>query len=170
MVLNPTQKGADEMPTRPSIFFRLADSCPPTERIKKPWGNLWNVTILLFFLSWTLIRSLKPNKKTHQEYPSRWWFQTFVYFHPDPWGVGIPIWRALHFQMDWFFPTNSPRWKQDETWRVSGWNFRRSQITKLFANLDQIRSMGVLNGQSVRIDITSHHYFFMSQMYVKYGE
>lgn len=73
--------------------------------------------------------------------------------------------------MDWFFPTNSPRWKQDET----GEEFRDEIFEDLrsknfFANLDQIRSMGVLNGQSVRIDITSRHHFFMSQMYVKYGE
>lgn len=48
MVLNPTQKGADEMPTRPSIFFRLADSCPPTERIKNH-GETFETAQFCFF-------------------------------------------------------------------------------------------------------------------------
>ena len=51
------------------------------------------------------VQTRKPWVKRRLQCPaekwgSRWWFQSFFYFHPDPWG-NDPIWLIDTFQMGW---------------------------------------------------------------------
>ena len=45
----------------------------------------------------------EPQKKTCRAagYITGWWFQTFFYFHPDPWG-NDPIVTSIFFKLGWF--------------------------------------------------------------------